>query len=76
MVRKSSEIIEDFIDSLEKLIDALDDEWHHNDEGEWRQADNIRQNILPKVKETFKEHLDEYIDRRIQTYLMKEKYND
>jgi hypothetical protein len=76
MVRPSSEIIEDFINSLEKLIDTLDDEWHHNDEGEWRQADNIRHNILPQVKEIFKEHLDEYIDRRIQTYLMKEKYND
>ena len=36
MVRKSSEIIEDVINSLEYLIDALDDEWHHNDEGEWK----------------------------------------
>ena len=76
MVRPSSEIIEDFINSLEKLVDTLDDEWHHNDEGEWRQADNIRQNILPQVKTKFKEDLDEYIDRRIQTYLMKGKYND
>jgi hypothetical protein len=76
MVRKSSEIIEDFINSLEKLIDTLDDEWHHNDEGEWRQADNIRHNILPQVKETFKEHLDEYIDRRIETYLERVKHND
>jgi len=69
MTRKSSDIIEDFIDSLEKLIDTLDDEWHHNDEGEWRSADNIRQNILPFVKEKFKHHLDEYIDRRIETYV-------
>ena len=76
MVRPSSEIIEDFINSLEKLVDTLDDEWHHNDEGEWRQADNIRQNILPQVKTKFKEDLDEYIDRRIQTYLMKGKHND
>jgi hypothetical protein len=76
MVRKSSEIIEDFINSLEKLIDTLDDEWHHNDEGEWRQADNIRKNILPVVKENFKEHLDEYIDRRMQTYLERAKQND
>jgi hypothetical protein len=75
MVRKSSEIIEDFINSLEKLIDTLDDEWHHNDEGEWRQADNIRQNILPLVKARFKEDLDEYIDRRIETYLKKVKIN-
>jgi hypothetical protein len=73
MVRKSSEIIEDFIDSLEKLIDALDDEWHHNDEGEWRMADNIRQNVLPHAKEKFKMHLDEYIDRRIETFMEKSK---
>ena len=69
MPRKSSEIIEDVITSLESLIDALDDEWHHNDEGEWRQADAIRKNIIPVCKEKFKIHLDEYIDRRIQTYL-------
>lgn len=68
MSRKSSNIIEDFINSLEKLIDTLDDEWHHNDEGEWRQADTIRNNILPLAKEKFKMHLDEYIDRRIETY--------
>jgi len=70
-MRKSSDIIEDFIESLEKLIDTLDDEWHHNDEYEWRQADNIRQNILPHVKERFKHLLDEYIDRRIETYVDK-----
>jgi hypothetical protein len=75
MVRKSSEIIEDFIDSLETLVDALDDEWHHNDEGEWRMADNIRKNVLPVAKERFKQHLDEYIDRRIQTYLKKVTFN-
>jgi hypothetical protein len=75
MVRKSSEIIEDFIDSLETLVDALDDEWHHNDEGEWRMADNIRKNVLPLAKERFKQHLDEYIDRRIQTYLKKAVIN-
>jgi hypothetical protein len=67
-MRKSSDIIEDFIESLEKLIDTLDDEWHHNDESEWRQADNIRQNVLPHAKERFKSLLDEYIDRRIETY--------
>lgn len=76
MVRKSSEIIEDLIASLEAMIDALDEEYNHNHEGEWRQADNIRQNILPQVKTKFKEDLDEYIDRRIQTYLMKGKNND
>jgi hypothetical protein len=70
-MRKSSDIIEDFIESLEKLIDTLDDEWHHNDEGEWRQADNIRQKVLPHAKERFKYLLDEYIDRRIETYCEK-----
>ena len=71
MVRKSSEIIEDFINSLEHLIDALDDEWHHNDEGEWRRADNIRARVIPPAKEKFKELLDEYIDRRIETFCLK-----
>ena len=73
MERRSSEIIEDVINSLEHLIDALDDEWHHNDEGEWNKADNIRKNIIPLAKEKFKLHLDEYIDRRIETYKRKKK---
>ena len=71
MARRSRDIIDDVIKSLETLIDALDDEWHHNNEGEWRKADNIRKNILPNAKEEFKSHLDEYIDRRIETYLIK-----
>jgi len=71
MERKSSQIIEDVIESLEYLIDSLDDEWHHNDEGEWRRADNIRKNIIPRAKEKFKMHLDEYIDRRIETHKRK-----
>ena len=71
--RRSTEIIEDVINSLEHLIDALDDEWHHNDEGEWKKADNIRKNIIPLAKEKFKLHLDEYIDRRIETYKRKKK---
>ena len=69
--RRSSEIIEDLITSLEAMIDALDDEWNRNHEGAWRMADNIRQNVLPKVKQRFKDDLDEYIDRRIETYLAK-----
>ena len=73
MNRKSSDIIEDVIKSLEVLIDALDDEWHHNNEGEWRRADNIRNVVIPPAKEKFKKHLDEYIDRRIQTFLEKKK---
>jgi hypothetical protein len=69
--RRSSEIIEDLITSLEQMIDALDDEWSRNHEGAWRMADNIRNNVLPAAKQRFKEHLDEYIDRRIETYLAK-----
>jgi hypothetical protein len=76
MPRKSSEIIEDVIVSLESLIDALDDEWHHNNEGEWRQADSIRKNIIPICKDKFKKHLDEYIDRRIETFLIKKDNNE
>ena len=67
-MRKSSDIIDDFIASLEKMIDSLDDEWMANKEGRWRQGDDIRKNILPVVKEKFKLDLDEYIDRRIETY--------
>jgi hypothetical protein len=70
--RRSSEIIEDLINSLESMIDTLDDEWSRNHEGNWRMADNIRQNVLPKAKQQFKQHLDEYIDRRIETYLAKQ----
>jgi len=69
--RRSSEIIEDLINSLEVMIDTLDDEWSRNHEGAWRMADNIRHNVLPKAKQQFKDHLDEYIDRRIETYLAK-----
>ena len=71
--RKSTEIIEDVINSLEALIDALDDEWHHNDEFEWRMADRIRNDVIPVAKEKFKKYLDEYIDRRIETYKRKKK---
>lgn len=67
-MRRSTEIIDDFIGSLERLIDTLDDEWSANKEGRWRQGDDIRMNVLPVVKEKFKLHLDEYIDRRIETY--------
>lgn len=72
-MRKSSEIIEDFVYSLEKLIDTLDEEWYANKEGRWRQGDEIRNNLFPLAKENFKMHLDEYIDRRIETYLKVKK---
>ena len=75
MPRKSSEIIEDVIISLESLIDSLDDEWYANKEGRWRQADDIRNITLPATKNKFKKHLDEYIDRRIQTFLDKRGNN-
>lgn len=68
-MRKSSEIIEDLVESLEKLIDSLDEEWYANKEFRWRQADEMRKIIIPSTKEKFKIHLDEYIDRRIETYL-------
>ena len=66
--RKSSEIIEDLINSLEALIDALDDEWHQNKDFHWKKADEIRKTIIPRNKDMFKKYLDEYIDRRIETY--------
>ena len=69
MPRKSSVVLEDLIGSLEYLIDTLDDEWMANNEGRWRQADNLRSRTIPEAKEKFKMYLDEYIDRRIQTYI-------
>jgi thiamine phosphate synthase YjbQ (UPF0047 family) len=71
MTRRSSEILEDLVNSLETLIDDLDDEYNHNHEGEWRAADNIRKMVIPRSKEKFKQFLDEYIDRRIETYSAK-----
>jgi hypothetical protein len=69
--RKSSHIIEDLITSLENMIDALDDEYEHNRNGEWRMADNVRNHVLPNAKTQFKTYLDEYIDRRIETHKIK-----
>lgn len=71
MTRKSTEIIEDLVDSLEEMIDNMDDAWNCDNEGEWRKADLIREMILPRSKDKFKKHLDEYIDRRIETFLNK-----
>lgn len=71
MTRKSSEIIEDLVDSLEAMIDNMDDAWSCDKEGSWREADTIRSTLLPRSKERYKQLLDEYIDRRIETYLNK-----
>ena len=70
-MRKSTEIIDDFIISLEKLIDTLDDEWAANKEGKWRQANDLRERVLPMAKEKFKTHFDEYLDRRFETFCEK-----
>lgn len=71
VMRKSSDIIDDFVGALEKLVDTLDDEWFANKEGRWRQGDEIRNSLIPAAKDKFKEYLDEYIDRRIETYCEK-----
>jgi len=67
-MRKSSQIIEDLVLSMEEMIDAMDESWEASQQGKWRVKDNIQNITLPRAKERFKEFLDEYIDRRIETY--------
>jgi hypothetical protein len=68
MVRQSSEIVEDLIDALEKMIDAQDDMWQEEKHCNYRQQNKIREERLVPAKAEFKDMLDEYIDRRIETY--------
>ena len=70
-MRTSSEIVEDLIDSLEKMIDAQDDKWQEEKYANYREANKIYDERLVPAKEDFKKHLDEYIDRRIETYCIK-----
>jgi hypothetical protein len=71
MVRKSGEIVEDLIDALEKMIDAQDDMWQEEKHCNYREQNKIREERLVPAKAEFKEMLDEYIDRRIETYCVK-----
>ena len=71
MVRKSNEIVEDLIDSLEKMIDAQDDMWQEEKYANYREQLKIHDERLVPAKEEFKNYLDEYIDRRIETYCIK-----
>ena len=72
-MRTSSEIVEDLIDSLEKMIDAQDDMWQEEKQCNYRQQNKIREERLVPAKAEFKGMLDEYIDRRIETYCVKHK---
>ena len=71
MVRKSTEIVEDLINALEKMIDAQDDMWQEEKYANYREQIKIHDERLIPAKEEFKTHLDEYIDRRIETYCVK-----
>jgi hypothetical protein len=71
MVRTSSEIVEDLIDALEKMIDAQDDMWQEEKHCNYREQNKIREERLVPAKAEFKSMLDEYIDRRIETYCIK-----
>ena len=71
MVRKSTEIVEDLIDALEKMIDAQDDMWQEEKHCNYREQNKIREERLIPAKAEFKDMLDEYIDRRIETYCNK-----
>ena len=71
MVRKSSEILEGLIDALEKMIDAQDDMWQEEKYANYREQIKIHDERLVPAKEEFKKNLDDYIDRRIETYCIK-----
>ena len=67
MNRKSSEIFNDLINSLEDVIDNMDDRWEAHKNGQWRKEQEFDERLqISKV--TFKNMLDEYIDRRIETF--------
>ena len=67
-MRKSSEIINDHVKTLEEMIDIMDDLWEAEKQGRWRTAQNAKIE-LENAKQMYKDYLDEYIDRRIKTYM-------
>ena len=69
-MRKSSEIINDHVKTLEEMIDIMDDLWEAQKQGKWRQAEDCRAQ-LHNAKQMYKDYLDEYIDRRIETFCVK-----
>jgi len=70
-MRASSEILEDLLKSLEDMIDAQDDMWQEEKYHNHKQLIQIREERLVPAKREFKKHLDDYIDRRFQTYIDK-----
>ena len=68
MERKSSEIIDDLVNSLEEMIDAQDDMWEEEKYCNHRERKKIMEEKFLPSKDKFKKYLDEYIDRRIETY--------
>ena len=49
-MRTSSEIVEDLIDSLEKMIDAQDDMWQEEKHCNYKQQNKIREERLGPAK--------------------------
>jgi hypothetical protein len=70
-MRASSEILEDLLKSLEDMIDAQDDMWQEEKYHNHKQLIQIQEERLVPAKREFKKHLDDYIDRRFQTYIDK-----
>ena len=66
-MRKSSVILEDHVKTLEEMIDMMDEIWELEKQGKWRSADHARVQ-LHNAKQMYKDYLDEYIDRRIETF--------
>ena len=69
-MRKSTEIINDHVKTLEEMIDIMDDLWEAEKQGKWRQAESAKAQ-LRNAKQMYKDYLDEYIDRRIETFCIK-----
>lgn len=71
MVKKSSEIFEDLLNSLENMIDAQDDMWSEEQNCNYKYMWKIKEERLIPAKAEFKKNLDEYLDRRFETYCIK-----
>ena len=69
-MRKSTEILNDHVKTLEEMIDIMDDLWEAKKQGKWRAQQDAEVQLI-NAKQMYKDYLDEYIDRRIETFCIK-----
>ena len=67
----TDELLEKMLVAMEKMIDAQDDMWEEEQNCNYKFMWKIKEERLVPAKEEFKRNLDEYIDRRIETYCNK-----